>query len=81
MMEKKIVVIKNPGQAAPAAFIEEAFNANGWDLETIELSKGGPLPKSLEDVAGLLILGGPMNVYDQSTSPCMKVYFNSWAGR
>jgi hypothetical protein len=77
MMERKIVVIKNPGQASPVGFIEEAFKANGWDLETIELSKGEPLPRSLEDVAGLLILNGPMNVYEQCTSPCMKVYFNS----
>ncbi len=76
-MDKKIVVIKNPGQANSEGFIEDAFKANGWDLETITLSKGEPLPKSLENVAGLLILGGPLNVYEQCTSPCMKVYFNS----
>ena len=76
MMEKKIVVITNPGHTTPAGFIEEAFKANGWDFETIQLSKGEPLPRSVEDVEGLLILGGPMNVYEQCTSPCMKVYFS-----
>ena len=77
MIEKKVVVIKNPGQTAPAGFIEEAFKANGWNLETIESSKEEPLPRSLEDVAGLLILGGPIHVYEQCTSPSMKVYFDS----
>ncbi len=76
-MEKKMVVIKSPGQAGPSGPIEEAFRTSGWKLETIEVSKGEPLPRSLEDVAGLLILNGPMNIYEQCTAPCMKVYFNS----
>ncbi len=75
-MEKKIVVINNgrKGEGSPVA---ESLAASGLTFETIHLDRGEPLPKALEDVSALLILGGPITVYDQDTAPFLKVYFNA----
>jgi hypothetical protein len=72
-MEKTIVVIRNHGHKGEEG-VEEALRASGWTTETIEVSQGEPLPRCLENVGGVLILGDALNVYEQSTSPCLKVY-------
>jgi len=72
-MEKKMVIIKTNGYK-DSADIEQSLKIGGWKVNTIELSDGEPLPQNLEDVGGILILGGHVNVYEQSTHP-MKVYF------
>jgi len=53
--------------------LEAALKNHGWELETIVLSEGEPLPKSLENIDGLLITGRDLNVYDQSVFP-LAVY-------
>lgn len=75
-MQKKVVLINNSGEKDVRA-LTESLKASGFAFETIELSKGEPLPRSLEDLSGLLILGGPITVYDQDTAPFLKVYFNA----
>jgi GMP synthase-like glutamine amidotransferase len=75
-MQKKFVVINNGGKEDMAS-IAQSLQASGVQMETIELSKGEPLPVSLENLGGLLILGGPITIYDQDTAPFLKVYFNA----
>ena len=72
---KKIVVIRN-GCKEGTNHIEQTLKEDGWDLETICLEKGEPLPQSFEEIGGLLIVGEPMHVYEQETNPCLKVYLN-----
>lgn len=74
-MEKKLVVIRQEKQDG-GNIIGNMISADGWKIETIELSKGEPLPQNLENIDGLLILSGAMNVYDSSSSP-LTVYMNS----
>ena len=74
-MKKKLVVIKH-GKQDGNEIINEMIQADGWNLETIELSKGEPLPRHLENIDGLLILSDAMNVFEQSSSP-LTVYMNS----
>ncbi|HPC47787.1 MAG TPA: hypothetical protein PLW83_07060 [Deltaproteobacteria bacterium] len=74
-MTKRLVVVKNRGAAAPEG-LARALSACGWECETIELAKGEPLPRSLQEVDGLLILGDSIDVYDQGVSP-MQVYLGS----
>lgn len=71
-MEKKMVIIKTNGYK-DSAEIEQSLKIGGWRVNTIELSCGEPLPRSLEDVGGIIILGSHMNVYEQSTDP-LQVY-------
>ena len=75
-MSRKIYVLKNSSVESHAS-LEEVLRKNGWDCEAYELSDGEPLPQSIENMSGLLIVGGPMNIYEQNTSPCLSVYFNS----
>jgi hypothetical protein len=71
-MKKRLVVIKQ-GNHSGVEDLAQVLNANGWNCETIELSKGEPLPKSLEHIDGLLILAEPLNVYDHAMNP-MQIY-------
>lgn len=70
-MEGKILIVKHVENEG-AGLIEEIFQTDGWNLETVELSTGGTLPKNLEGIAGVVILGGPMNVYEESKYPFLK---------
>ena len=71
-MSRKMVVIQHDGNHETAA-IEASLASSGWEVENISLSKGEHLPAGLENVGGLLILGGPINVYEQYTNP-LQVY-------
>jgi GMP synthase-like glutamine amidotransferase len=75
-MDKRIVVLNN-GAEEEASSVTESLRSSGLNIETIQLTKGEPLPKAFENVSGLLILGGPITIYDQDTTPCLKVYFNA----
>jgi GMP synthase-like glutamine amidotransferase len=70
-MEGKIVVIKHVEKEGPG-LIESIFKGDGLELETIELSAGEELPESLENVAAVIMLGGPMNVYEEDAYPFLK---------
>ena len=74
-MEKKLVVISQGNQEDEGG-LADIFKASGWNLETIRISPGEPLPKSLENVGGLLILSDTVNVFEQSMWP-LTVYMDS----
>jgi hypothetical protein len=74
-MEKKLVVIRQ-GKQDGNDLIAEITSSNGWNIETIELSKGEPLPRNFENIDGLLILSDAMNIFEESSSP-LTVYMNS----
>ncbi len=74
-MKKEMVVLRSKG-CEGVGCIEEELRSNGWKVETIELGRGEPLPRSLENIGGLLILGDNMNVFDQNAYPNLSVYFN-----
>lgn len=70
-MEKSILVIKHVEQEGPdmlGTFLEAA----AWPMETIELGKGEASPESLGHVAAVIMLGGPMNVYEEEAYPFLK---------
>jgi len=70
-MEGRILIIKHIENEGPG-FIEDIFEDNGWKLDTIELEKGEKLPSCLDDVAAIITLGGPMNVYEEDVYPFLK---------
>ncbi len=75
MLEKKLVVI-NQGKKGSEKDFPEIFKANGWQLETIELTAGESLSKNLELTNGLTILSRTANVFAQSPWP-IKVYMDA----
>jgi nitrogen fixation protein len=74
-MEKKLIVIKQD-KRGNGEFFADIFKDNGWKLETIDLSAGELLPKSLENNDGLHILSKTANVFEQSSWP-LTVYMAS----
>lgn len=50
----------------------EYFQTLGWEILTVELYCGDSLPKTLDSAAGVVILGGPMNVYEEESYPFLR---------
>jgi GMP synthase (glutamine-hydrolysing) len=70
-MEKHILIIKQVEQEGPG-LIEKIFTANGWQLKTVELSQGEKLPSDFDETGAIVVLGGPMNVYEEKQYPFLK---------
>lgn len=66
-----ILVIKNVSIEGPGT-IGEFFKNTKWQVETIELRKSDGLPVDLEHIEAVIILGGPMNVYEEVEFPFLK---------
>lgn len=64
-------MIKHIGIEGPG-IIAEFFQNTAWQIETIELDKGEELPEVLFQIEALIILGGPMNVYEEDKFPFLK---------
>jgi GMP synthase (glutamine-hydrolysing) len=70
-MEKYILIIKQVEQEGPG-LIEKIFVENGWGLRTVELSRNEKLPSDFDGIGALVVLGGPMNVYEEKQYPFLK---------
>jgi GMP synthase-like glutamine amidotransferase len=53
----------------PPAQLGSALRDQGHRLRVLELYEGDALPPDLDDVHGLVVLGGPMNVDEQQEHP------------
>ncbi len=47
-------------------------------MEIIDLSNGDVLPGSLDDIAAVVMLGGPMNVYEEEKYLFLKKRMTSF---
>ncbi|HVN97789.1 MAG TPA: type 1 glutamine amidotransferase [Syntrophorhabdaceae bacterium] len=63
-MKRRLLVIKQVEDEGPG-LIERVFVANGWDVQIVELIRGESLPLDFDHVGAVVILGGPMNVYEE----------------
>jgi GMP synthase (glutamine-hydrolysing) len=70
-MNEKLYIIKHVIDEGPG-IIGDYFQKLGWDLSVIELSLGNPLPAKIEPEAAVIMLGGPMNVYEEAKFPFLK---------
>lgn len=67
-MEGKVYVVKHVEDEGPG-LLGDYFSRLGWELTVLDAFREDPLPESLDDVAGVVILGGPMNVYEEEAYP------------
>ncbi|MCM8812121.1 MAG: gamma-glutamyl-gamma-aminobutyrate hydrolase family protein [Candidatus Omnitrophica bacterium] len=60
--------------AAPETLgtIASALRAAGHSYEYVRTFEGAPVPKNMEGADGLIVMGGPMGVYDHSRYPYLK---------
>jgi GMP synthase (glutamine-hydrolysing) len=56
----------------PLGTIAEALHARGIDVEYVRVYAGEAVPASLADAAGLVVMGGPMGVYEQKKLPFLR---------
>src|SRR5258708_11038408 len=55
--------------AEPMGRIEDALLAHGINSDYVRVFAGEEVPRSLDDAAGLVVMGGPMGVYQQNELP------------
>ena len=70
-MDKAVLIIKHVEQEGPG-MLGRFFEDAGWQLVTVELGRGESLPDLLDGFAAVVVLGGPMNVYEEETYPFLK---------
>ena len=70
-MDKAVLIIKHVEQEGPG-MLGRSFEEAGWQLVTVELGKGESLPDRLDSFAAVVVLGGPMNVYEEEAYPFLK---------
>lgn len=62
----KHIDIEGPGT------LGDFFTGQGYVTKTIDLGAGDHLPDSLDGMEAVIILGGPMNVYEEDKYPFLK---------
>ncbi len=66
-----ILVIKHVESEGPGT-IESFFSKEGFNLRTIELYKNDVFPDDLSHIEAVIVMGGPMNVYEEDKYPFLK---------
>lgn len=64
----RALALRNVSVESPGAF-GEFLTRNGFTIDDVDLSKGEPCPATAEGYAVTLIMGGPMNVYEEEKFP------------
>ena len=52
--------------------IEAALRGHGIGFDYIQTHRGQPVPEAMADHAGLIVMGGPMGVYEQARYPFLR---------
>ncbi len=60
------IAIEGPGS------MQGFFEHTAWRLSTVKLDAGEDLPRTLDEIEALIVLGGPMNVYEEGAHPFLK---------
>jgi GMP synthase (glutamine-hydrolysing) len=63
-----VMVLQHAAPEGPGA-IGEVLGRRGLNLRTIRIDQGAPVPGGLEGASALVVMGGPMSVYEQDHYP------------
>ncbi len=66
------VIVLQHVQPETPGLIADALQLAGFALSTIHSGEGQPVPGQLDDAAGLVVMGGPMGVYEQMRYPFLR---------
>ena len=67
----KVTIIKHIDIEGPGT-IGDCLDDKNIPYNIIDIFNGEPLPNSLSDVSSVIVLGGPMNVYEEDKYPFLK---------
>jgi GMP synthase (glutamine-hydrolysing) len=63
-----ILILQHAAAEGPAA-IGESLSRQGLGTRILRIDRGDPVPDSLDGAAGLVVMGGPMGVYETERYP------------
>jgi len=66
-----ILFIKNIFIEGPET-LGDFFIEKGFNVHTVDLQEGDSLPQDFKDIEAVIVLGGPMNVYEEKKYPFLK---------
>lgn len=58
--------------AEPLGIIGDALQARGVEAEYLRIFEGEPVPEDINGASGLIVMGGPMGVYEQEDYPFLR---------
>ncbi len=67
----KVIIIKHIDIEGPGT-IGDFLDCNDIPYRIIDIFNGEPLPDSLSEISAVIVLGGPMNVYEEDKYPFLK---------
>lgn len=67
----KVIIIKHIDIEGPGT-IGDFLDGSNIPYHVIDIFNGEPLPDSLSDTSVVIVLGGPMNVYEEDKYPFLK---------
>jgi GMP synthase (glutamine-hydrolysing) len=67
----KVIIIKHIDIEGPGT-ISDFLDDKNIPYEVIDIFNGEPLPNSISNITAIIILGGPMNVYEEDKYPFLK---------
>jgi GMP synthase (glutamine-hydrolysing) len=70
-MVTDVIVLQHVEPETPGA-IQPALERAGVATHVVHIYAGDPVPTTLGDAAGLVLMGGPMGVYDQDRHPHLR---------
>lgn len=74
-MRKKVLVVQHvPGEGL--GIIGPGLESHGMDAHFVRIFKNGEIPDTLDGYAGLIVLGGPMGVYEEKIYPFITKELN-----
>lgn len=66
-----ICIIKHISIEGPG-LITGFFENSSWEMRTVELDRGEKLPQDLSQIEAMIVLGGPMGVYEEEKYSFLK---------
>ncbi|WP_462137442.1 type 1 glutamine amidotransferase [Candidatus Mycalebacterium sp.] len=67
----KALVFQHVGYEAPGR-LGELMRENGFDIQSVNFGAGEGVPEKTNDFAALIVMGGPMNVYESGKYPYLE---------
>lgn len=71
-MQKKQVLVLQHIECEGLGSLEDFFKEKGIHFDYRQLSDGDSVPKNLENYCAWILLGGPMNVYEEEKYPFLR---------
>ncbi len=71
MNPAKLVILQHVDVEGPGR-IEESLRARHLEWHTVRIDQGDALPAGLDGISGLVVMGGPMSVYEVEAFPHLR---------